>query len=102
MAGTLFIVCSTKKKHEAIASISMIFLLLFGILGIIDTFLDINIKVGWSGWLFWALILFFVIKIKHPPVDQFEELGFGRKVVGYFAILVFILSFSPTPFVLSL
>jgi membrane-associated protease RseP (regulator of RpoE activity) len=91
-----------EKKHETIASISMIFLLLFGILGIIDTFLDINIKVGWSGWLFWALILFFVIKIKHPPVDQFEELGFGRKVVGYFAILVFILSFSPTPFVLSL
>jgi membrane-associated protease RseP (regulator of RpoE activity) len=91
-----------EKKHEAIASVSMIILLLFGLLGILDTFLDINIKVGWSGWLFWAVILYFFIKIKHPPVNQFEDLGLGRKILGYITILIFILSFSPTPFILSL
>lgn len=90
-----------EKKHEVIASISMLILLLFGILGVLDAFLNINIKIGWSGWLFWALILYFFIKIKHPPVEHFEELGIGRKLTGYFAILIFILSFAPTPFLLS-
>jgi len=90
------------KKHEAIASISMILLLLLGVIGILDSFLDIGITIGWSGWLLWSLILFFFIKIKHPPVNNFEELDWKRKILGYLAILIFILSFSPTPLVFSL
>jgi len=90
-----------EKKHEAIASVSMILLLLFGVLGILDSFLDIGITIGWSGWLFWAIILYFFIKIKHPPVHQFEELDLKRKIFGYIAILIFILSFSPTLFIFS-
>lgn len=91
-----------EKKHEAIASVSMVLLLLLGLMGILNTFIDLNIKIGWSGWLFWAVILYFVIKIKHPPVNQFEDLGLGRKILGYFTILIFILSFSPTPIIISM
>ena len=90
------------KKHEAIASISMILLLALGVLGILNSFLKLNINVGWSGWMFWAVILFFIIKVKHPPVPQFEKLSRGRMILGFFAILIFILSFTPTPFILSL
>lgn len=89
------------KKHEAIASISLILLVILGALGIITAFLEMNFSFGWSGWLFWALVLYFIIKVKHPPVTYYEPLGKGRMVVGYFAIIIFILSFSPTPFVLS-
>ncbi len=89
------------KKHEAIASISMIILVLLGVLGIIESFINLEVHFGWSGWLFWAIILYFFIKIKHPPVNHFEELSTGRKIVGYLAILIFILSFSPTPFIFS-
>jgi membrane-associated protease RseP (regulator of RpoE activity) len=90
-----------EKKHEAIASISMILLLALGVLGVLNSFFDIYIKFGWSGWLFWAFILYFLIKVKHPPVYQFEELSLGRKIVGYTAIIIFIITFSPTPFVIS-
>lgn len=91
-----------EKKHEAIASVSMIILVLLGVLGVIKSILNLDITIGWSGWLFWALILYFFIKVKHPPVHQFEELSPGRKFFGYLAILIFILSFSPTPFIISL
>ena len=90
-----------EKIHEAIASISMILLLALGAAGILDYALHLGLTFGWSGWLFWAIILYFFIKVKHPPVPQFEKLGTGRMILGYVAILIFILSFSPTPFVIS-
>lgn len=89
------------KKHEAIASVSLIILIILGAVGIVTSFLDVNISFGWSGWLFWAFILYFFIKVKHPPVSYFEPLGKGRMALGIFAIIIFILSFSPTPFLFS-
>jgi membrane-associated protease RseP (regulator of RpoE activity) len=91
-----------EKKQEAISSVAMIGLLFLGILGLLTAFLNINIDFGWSGWLFWAMVLYFLIKIKHPPVQQFEELDFKRKVLGYLGIIVFIISFSPAPFIITL
>lgn len=88
------------KIHEAVASISMLLLAFIGVSGFIGT-LGIELGFGWSGWLFWAFILYFVIKVKHPPVPFFEKLSTGRMIIGFFAILIFILSFSLSPFVLS-
>lgn len=89
------------KKHEAIASVSLIILVIFGAMGVITAFFDIGYSFGWSGWMFWAFILYFIIKVKHPPVAYFEQLGTGRMILGVFAIIIFILSFSPTPFIFS-
>jgi len=89
------------KIHEAIASISMIVLLVIGITGILDTYLQLNFGFGWMGGLLWAVILYFFIKVKHPPVPYYEKLGTGRMILGYVAMLIFILSFSPTPFTIS-
>lgn len=90
-----------EKIHEAIASVSLIILLIIGAAGVLDSLIGLHISFGWSGWLFWAFILFFFIKVKHPPVPQYEKLGAGRMIIGYAAIAIFILSFSPTPFILS-
>lgn len=90
-----------EKIHEAIASISMIGLAFLGISGLLGSFIDYDLGFGWSGWLLWAFILYFVIKVKHPPVPYFEKLSSGRMIIGYFAILIFIISFSPSPFILS-
>jgi hypothetical protein len=74
----------------------------FGILGLIDSMLEFNYGIGWSGWLFWALILYFVIKLKHPPVPDNNELDPNRKRIGYLSFLIFIISFSPIPIMLTL
>jgi len=89
------------KNHERIASVFLILLLAFGIFGLIDVLLELNMNFGWSGWLFWSMILYFVIKVKHPPAMYFEKLDPVRMTVGYISLIVFLLSFSPAPFVIT-
>lgn len=88
------------KKHEAIASVSMILLLILGLAGVLDSFLGVNLNFGWSGWLFWAFILYFFIKVKHPPVMHYEKLDAGRMILGSIAMIILVLSFSPMPFLI--
>ncbi len=90
-----------EKKHEAVASISMIVLVALGVIGVVNGILNLDFRIGWSGWLIWAFILYFFIKVKHPPVYHFEELSKGRMILGYITFIIFLLSFSPTPFIIS-
>lgn len=90
------------KKQEAISSIAMVLLIFLGVVGVLDSFLELGIHFGWSGWLFWSLILYFFIKVKHPPVYNFEKLDTKRILLGYISLLILLLSFSPTPFVVSI
>ena len=89
------------KKHEAIASISMIILIVLGVVGLVDSVLEFNLGIGWSGWMFWGLILFFVIKVKHPPVRTFYRLDKKRMFLGYLSLIIFVISFSPAPLIFS-
>ncbi len=87
--------------HERVAKIFMTLLIFFGVFGAADAFLETDFGFGWSGWLFWALILFLVIRVKHPPVYHFEKLDNKRMILGYVSLFILLLSFSPTPFVIS-
>ncbi len=89
------------KTHERWAGITMLGLAFLGFEGIMENLLAVNLQIGWSGWLFWGLVLYFLIKIKHPPVLHFEPLGKVRMAIGYFAIFILIVSFAPAPLVLS-
>lgn len=91
-----------EKKHEMIAGIFMVFLIVLGVIGVLDSFLNFGFNIGWSGWIFWSFILYFVIKVKHPPVPVFEELDKRRMLLGYFSLLILLLSFSPAPFLISI
>ena len=89
------------KKHEAIASIMMVILIILGFIGLADSTLELGLNIGWNGWLFWSLILYFFIKVKHPPVPTFYRLKGGRLFLGYLSLAIFIVSFSPAPLILS-
>ena len=53
---------------------------------------------GWPGWILWA-VLAGLVGISHPPViDPGAELGRGRIWVGWGALAIFLVSFSPVPF----
>lgn len=88
------------KKHNHIAGFSMLVILVLGFIDVFSSLLNLGITIGWTGWLFWAAILYFLIKIQHPPVEEFEELDSGRMILGYIAIAILILSFTPNPFVI--
>lgn len=55
--------------------------------------------VPWTlGWLVWAAILFFLIKLDHPEIDDYTEIDPTRKMLGWFSLVVFVVSFTPIPF----
>lgn len=54
---------------------------------------------GYTGWLFFALILGRFIGVDHPTVSDQKPLSTPRKILGWLAIIIFILCFSPQPLV---
>lgn len=56
---------------------------------------------GYNGWLFFGLILSRFLGVHHPPCPDESPLSTGRKILGWIAILFFLLCFSPTPFVVE-
>lgn len=91
-----------EKNHFKISSIAAIVLLILGFGGLLDSFLELNIGIGWSGWLFWAFILYFIVKLKHPPVSDNTPLDGKRMFLGYLSYFILILSFSPAPIMLNI
>jgi len=52
----------------------------------------------WSGWLLWALLVFFVIGPGHPPpLNDLVPLGLPRTLLAYVMIFIFIILFMPNP-----
>lgn len=51
----------------------------------------------WNGWWIWALLVFTLGRQYAEPLDQITELDPPRRVIAWFAILLFILVFIPVP-----
>lgn len=55
---------------------------------------------GYAGWLLFAFIIGRVLGVFHPPALYNQPLDAKRKILGWIALLVFIISFSPNPFII--
>ena len=76
------------KYHRTVSIMMICTLLAFGAL-------------GWKGWLVWG-VLVTIIGIWHPPtLDRDVPLDRRRKVVGALTLLVFLLTFTPSPFYIT-
>ncbi|RME97336.1 MAG: site-2 protease family protein, partial [Chloroflexi bacterium] len=52
----------------------------------------------WTGWLVWAVLVFFVIGPNHPPpLNDLVELGTGRRILAWLMLFIFIILFMPNP-----
>jgi membrane-associated protease RseP (regulator of RpoE activity) len=52
----------------------------------------------WPGWFFWLALVLLIVKVGHPPtLNDHLPLDRKRKVMGWLAMLIFILSFTPVP-----
>ncbi|GAB4343529.1 MAG: site-2 protease family protein [Flammeovirgaceae bacterium] len=54
---------------------------------------------GFLGWLVFAGIIGRILGVKHPAAANDYPLDLKRKIIGWLSILIFILCFTPTPFV---
>lgn len=87
------------SKHRIIARIFFGITLMMGLIGMLQ-FAGINFLEGYGlgSWFLWSILIFFVIKIDHPPIYDPEPMTPGRKLLGYFALFMFLCSFTPVPF----
>jgi len=72
------------EKHGLIAKITIPILIVMGI-------------VFWRGWIIWA-VLMIIIGYRHPPVVYPHiQLDKKRIYIGWASLVIFILTFTPTP-----
>ena len=51
----------------------------------------------WRGWLLWAGLIFFFGQSHPDPLDDVTRLDTSRKLLAVVVLLIFILTFTPTP-----
>ncbi|MEW6749933.1 MAG: site-2 protease family protein [Candidatus Latescibacterota bacterium] len=88
------------RLHRYIARAFFIALLGLGVYGIFTLFLGWpqGWPQGWPGWLALALLLSLFGRDHPAPYDAQLALDGRRRRLGYLAVAVFILCFSPVPF----
>jgi membrane-associated protease RseP (regulator of RpoE activity) len=100
------------ELHRKIARISFYVLLACSVPSLSDTLLRMLFELvykrdvgqivpfaqySWSAWFFWAMIARYIVKLDHPPVSDETPLDSRRMAIGWFCIVIFILSFSLNP-----
>jgi membrane-associated protease RseP (regulator of RpoE activity) len=91
-------------NYHKIAQASLVALVILGTAGFLPL-LDIPIEFGWTGWLFWALILVFFMRstrLRRPQLEDETPLDRRRMAIGWACFLIFLLSFSLTPITFGL
>ncbi|MFI5211921.1 MAG: site-2 protease family protein, partial [Ignavibacteria bacterium] len=85
-------------KHKIVARIFFGLLVVMSVIGILNMTEVINYQeFGSPMWIVWVILLYFLVKIDHPPFYDPEPLGIGRRLLGVFAFVMFICSFTPAP-----
>jgi membrane-associated protease RseP (regulator of RpoE activity) len=87
------------NAYHRIAQTSLIILMVLGTAGFLPL-LGINIEFGWTGWLFWAIVLVLFLRstrLQRPPLQDDSPLSKHRRILGWTCICILILSFSLTP-----
>jgi membrane-associated protease RseP (regulator of RpoE activity) len=72
------------RSHKIVSRLTVLALIPLGIF-------------SWAGWLIWAVLLL-VSLMRHPPVPEYPDLDLKRKLLGWFALLMFVMTMLPTPF----
>ena len=54
--------------------------------------------VFWTGWWIWAVLLLWLGRVHAQPLDQITQLDTRRRWIAVLVIIIFILTFSPVPF----
>ncbi|TAK55333.1 MAG: site-2 protease family protein, partial [Bacteroidetes bacterium] len=84
-------------KQGIISRIFLVIIILLGVSSFLP-FVPWVYEPSMTGWLLWAAILYFIIKIDHPPIPDETPLDTKRKILGWATLIFFIFIFIPLPF----
>ncbi len=75
------------ERHTAISKVLILVMMLLGFV--------------WQGWAVWAVLLI-LLGFRHPPIIYSAiPLDPKRKIIGWIALIIFIVTFIPVPIVIS-
>lgn len=81
------------RLHRRIGLGTIGILSMLGIIGVLDP------RIGWVGFLIWTIFIGLIIGVRHPPpLDDVTPLDMKHKIIGWTCIMVFVLTFVPVPF----
>jgi membrane-associated protease RseP (regulator of RpoE activity) len=91
--GFLFFTCrGLRYDTQTTVIISLVIFLLQYLL--VMLFPSLN---GFHGWLLFAFLLGRFVGVRHPGAEVEEPLTLGRKILGWLALVILVLCFTPTP-----
>jgi membrane-associated protease RseP (regulator of RpoE activity) len=88
------------RRARAINVAALLGMLLLGVAGIptVQAYFPALASIGWSGWFLWLVLINLLGGPFHPPaLDDVTKLDSTRHWVGYFVLLIFIVTFVPVP-----
>jgi len=92
--GYIFYSMSTRWKDRLVLAASVLTVQFFAV------FMVPDIR-GYEGWLVFAFLIGRFIGVYHPPALYEQPLNTTRKFLGWLALIVFVISFTPEPFVID-
>jgi len=84
-----------KKRRDVILCALTIFTVQFALKTIYPS------VEGYNGWLLFAFLLGRVLGVYHPDTLYDAPLSKSRQIIGWFSLFVFLITFSPTPFIIE-
>jgi membrane-associated protease RseP (regulator of RpoE activity) len=94
-AYVIFLTFAFKGLRLPMRDTVMYALLIFG-MQFIWAWLSPGIS-GYTGWLLFGLIIGQLAGIHHPPSEIEEPMDDTRRILGWIALIIFVICFSPTP-----
>ncbi len=91
-------------RYHLIGQVSLVLLVLLGSAGFLPL-LGIPYEYGWTGWLFWALVLIVFMrafKLVRPPLADDAPLDARRMLIGWVCLVILLGAFSLNPFTIEL
>jgi membrane-associated protease RseP (regulator of RpoE activity) len=87
------------SRSHHLSQLVLVVLMLLGTAGILPL-LGVQFAYGWAGWLMWSVVLALLLRNKrfrHPPIEDVQELGTTRELIGWLCVIIFILTFIVVP-----
>ena len=87
------------SRSHRLSQISLVAMMILGTAGILPL-IGVRFSYGWVGWLIWSIILALLLRnprFQHPVLEDVQDLGVTRELLGWACAIVFVLCFVAVP-----
>jgi len=87
------------SRSHRLSQVVLVAMMVLGTAGILPL-IGVSFSYGWVGWLIWSVVLALLLRsrrFQHPVLEDVQELGPVRELIGWACVAIFILTFIAVP-----